>query len=148
MTNSSYLSMTKEELRTQVIDKYPNIENIGYSVNDYVDEVIEALAFLESIPDEELLSFIKNDEPTYETMDEIEKTYISKYEEFSEGRYKDYIFNVLDTYDFEQYVATRFNIITSPVEYMEEKGEYNPIIWNMSLDVAQFYKKYGEVINE
>lgn len=32
--------------------------------------------------------------------------------------------------------------------YMEEKGEYNPIIWNMSLDVAQFYKKYGEVINE
>ena len=109
--------MTREELRTQVIDKYPNIENIGYSVNDYVDEVIEALAFLESISDEELLSFIKNDEPTYETMDEIEKTYISKYEEFSEGRYKDYIFNVLDTYDFEQYVATRFNIITSPVEY-------------------------------
>ena len=60
---------------------------------------------------------LKNDEPTYETMDEIEKTYISKYEEFSEGRYKDYIFNVLDTYDFEQYVATRFNIITTPVEY-------------------------------
>lgn len=109
--------MTKEELKSQVIDKYPKIENIGYSINDYADEVIEALAFLESIPDEELLSFIKNDEPTYETMDEIEKTYISKYEEFSEGRYKDYIFNVLDTYDFEQYVATRFNIITSPVEY-------------------------------
>ena len=106
--------MTKEELRTQVIDKYPNIENIGYSVND---EVIEALAFLESIPDEELLSFIKNDEPTYETMDEIEKAYISKYEEFSEGRYKDYIFNVLDTYDFEQYITTRFGILTAPVEY-------------------------------
>lgn len=32
--------------------------------------------------------------------------------------------------------------------YMEEKGEYHPIIWNMSLDVAQFYKKYGETINE
>ena len=32
--------------------------------------------------------------------------------------------------------------------YMEEKGEYHPIIWNMSLDVAQFYKKYGEVVNE
>lgn len=107
--------MTKEELRTQVIDKYPKIENIGYSVNDYTDEVIEALAFLESIPDEELLSFIKNDEPTYETMDEIEKAYISKYEEFS--GYKDYIFNILDTYDFEQYVATRFNIRTAPVEY-------------------------------
>ena len=109
--------MTKEELRTQVIDKYPKIENLGYSVNDYTDEVIEALAFLESIPDEELLSFIKNDEPTYETVDEIEKTYISKYEEFSEGRYKDYIFNVLDTYDLEQYIATRFNIRTAPVEY-------------------------------
>lgn len=107
--------MTKEELKSQVIDKYPKIENIGYSVNDYTDEVIEALAFLESIPDEELLSFIKNDEPTYETMDEIEKTYISKYEEFS--GYKDYIFNILDTYDFEQYVATRFNIKTAPVEY-------------------------------
>lgn len=107
--------MTKEELRTQVISKYPQIENIGYSVNDYVDEVIDALAFLESIPDEELLSFIKDNEPTYETMDEIEKAYISKYEEFSE--YKDYIFNILDTYDFEQYIATRFNIITSPVEY-------------------------------
>ena len=108
--------MTKEELRTQVIDKYPKIENIGYSVNDYADEVIEALVFLESIPDAELLSFIKNGEPTYEAMDEIEKAYISKYEEFSEGRYKDYIFNVLDTYDFEQYVATRFNIKTAPVE--------------------------------
>ena len=109
--------MTKEELRAQVINKYPKIENIGYSVNDYVNEVIEALAFLESIPDEELLSFIKNDEPTYETMDEIEKAYISKYEEFSEGQYKDYIFNVLDTYDFEQYIAIRFNIKTAPVEY-------------------------------
>lgn len=107
--------MTKEELKTQVIDKYPQIENIGYSVNDYVDEVIEALAFLESIPDEELLSFIKDNEPTYETMDEIEKAYISKYEEFS--WYKDYIFNILDTYDFEQYIATRFNIKTAPVEY-------------------------------
>ena len=107
--------MTKEELKSQVIDKYPKIENIGYSVNDYTDEVIEALAFLESIPDEELLSFIKNDEPTYETMDEIEKAYISKYEEFL--GYKDYIFNILDTYDFEQYVATRFNIKTAPVEY-------------------------------
>lgn len=32
--------------------------------------------------------------------------------------------------------------------YMEEKGEYHPIIWNMSLDVAQYYKKYGEAINE
>ena len=31
---------------------------------------------------------------------------------------------------------------------MEEKGEYHPIIWNMSLDVAQFYEKYGETINE
>ena len=109
--------MTKEELRTQVIDKYPKIENLGYSVEDHIDEVVEALAFLESIPDAELLSFIKNGEPTYETMDEIEKAYISKYEEFSEGRYKDYIFNVLDTYDFEQYVATRFNIKTAPVEY-------------------------------
>lgn len=109
--------MTKEELRTQVIDKYPKIENLGYSVEDHIDEVVEALAFLESIPDEELLSFIKDDEPTYETMDEIEKAYISKYEEFSEGRYKDYIFNVLDTYDFEQYVATRFGILTAPVEY-------------------------------
>ena len=39
--------MTKEELKSQVIDKYPKIENIGYSVNDYTDEVIEALAFLE-----------------------------------------------------------------------------------------------------
>ena len=107
--------MTKEELKSQVIDKYPKIENIGYSVNDYTDEVIEALAFLESIPDEELLSFIKNDEPTYETIDEIEKAYISKYEEFS--GYKDYIFNILDTYDFEQYVAARFNIKTAPVEY-------------------------------
>ena len=27
-------------------------------------------------------------------------------------------------------------------------GEYHPIIWNMSLDVAQYHKKYGEVINE
>ena len=27
-------------------------------------------------------------------------------------------------------------------------GEYHPIIWNMSLDVAQYYKKYGETINE
>ena len=109
--------MIKEELRIQVIDKYPEIENLGYSVEDHIDEVVEALAFLESIPDAELLSFIKNGEPTYEAMDEIEKAYISKYEEFSEGRYKDYIFNVLDTYDFEQYVATRFNIKTAPVEY-------------------------------
>ena len=46
---------------------------------------------------------------------EIEKAYISKYEEFS--GYKDYIFNVLDTYDFERYIETRFNIITAPVEY-------------------------------
>ena len=29
----------------------------------------------------------------------------------------DLIFNILDTYDFEQYIATRFNIITTPVEY-------------------------------
>ena len=79
--------------------------------------MIEALAFLESIPDEELLSFIKDNEPTYEAMDEIEKVYISKYEEFSEGRYKDYIFNVLDTYDFEQYIAAHFDIKTAPVEY-------------------------------
>ena len=27
-------------------------------------------------------------------------------------------------------------------------GEYHPIIWNMSLDVAQYHKKYGEAINE
>ena len=27
-------------------------------------------------------------------------------------------------------------------------GEYHPIIWNMSLDVAQYYKTYGEAINE
>lgn len=27
-------------------------------------------------------------------------------------------------------------------------GEYHPIIWNMSFDVAQYYKKYGEAINE
>ena len=27
-------------------------------------------------------------------------------------------------------------------------GEYHPIIWNMSLDVAQYHKKYGETINE
>lgn len=27
-------------------------------------------------------------------------------------------------------------------------GEYHPIIWNMSLDVAQYYKKYGEALNE
>ena len=27
-------------------------------------------------------------------------------------------------------------------------GEDHPIIWNMSLDVAQYYKKYGETINE
>ena len=27
-------------------------------------------------------------------------------------------------------------------------GEYHPIIWNMSLDVVQYYKKYGEAINE
>ena len=109
--------MTKEELRTQVVEKYPEIENLGFSVEDHIDEVIEALAFLESIPDAELLSFIENGEPTYEAMDEIEKAYISKYEEFSEGRYKDYIFNVLDTYDFEQYITTRFNILTAPVEY-------------------------------
>jgi len=109
--------MIKEELRSQVIDKYSEIENLGFSVEDHIDEVIEALAFLESIPDAELLSFIKNGEPTYEAMDEIEKAYISKYEEFSEGRYKDYIFNVLDTYDFEQYIATRFGILTAPVEY-------------------------------
>ena len=31
---------------------------------------------------------------------------------------------------------------------IEEKGEYHPIIWNMSLDVAQYSKKYGEAINE
>lgn len=63
------------------------------------------------------MSFIENDEHTYETMDEIKKVYISKYEEFSEGQYKDDIFNVLDTYDFEQYIATRFGILTAPVEY-------------------------------
>ena len=49
--------MTKEELRTQVVEKYPEIENLGFSVEDHIDEVIEALAFLESIPDAELLSF-------------------------------------------------------------------------------------------
>ena len=27
-------------------------------------------------------------------------------------------------------------------------GVYHPIIWNMSFDVAQYYKKYGEAINE
>lgn len=109
--------MTKEELRAQVVDKYPEIENLGFSVEDHIDEVIEALAFLESIPDAELLSFIENGEPTYEAMDEIEKAYISKYEEFSEGRYKDYIFNVLSTDDFEQYITTRFDILIAPVEY-------------------------------
>lgn len=31
---------------------------------------------------------------------------------------------------------------------IEEKREYHPIIWNMSFDVAQYYKKYGEAINE
>lgn len=31
---------------------------------------------------------------------------------------------------------------------IEKKGVYHPIIWNMSFDVAQYYKKYGEVINE
>ena len=31
---------------------------------------------------------------------------------------------------------------------IEEKGVYHPIIWNMSFDVAQYYKKYGEAINE
>lgn len=31
---------------------------------------------------------------------------------------------------------------------IEEKGVYHPIIWNMSLDVTQYYKKYGEAINE
>lgn len=109
--------MTKEELRNQVIDKYSEIENLGYSVENHIDEVIEALAFLESIPDAELLSFIKNGEPTYEAMGKIEKAYISKYEEFSEGRYTDYIFNALDTYDFEQYIMTRFCISTVPVEH-------------------------------
>lgn len=111
------MSMTKEKLRAQVIDKYSEIENLGYSVENHIDEVIEALAFLESIPDAELLSFIKNGEPTYEAMNEIEKTYISKYEEFSDSRYKNYIFNALDTYDFEQYIATRFGISTVPVEH-------------------------------
>jgi hypothetical protein len=107
--------MTKEELRVQVIDKYSEIENLGYSVENHIDEVIEVLAFLESIPDTDLLSFIENGEPTHEAMYKIEKAYISKYEEFSEGRYKD--FNALDTYDFEQYITTRFGILTAPVEY-------------------------------
>lgn len=31
---------------------------------------------------------------------------------------------------------------------IEKKGVYHPIIWNMSFDVAQYYKKYGEAINE
>lgn len=111
------MSMTKEKLRAQVIDKYSEIENLGYSVENHIDEVIEALAFLESIPDAELLSFIKNGEPTHEAIDKIEKAYISKYEKFSEGQYTDYIFNALDTYDFEQYITTRFGISTVPVEY-------------------------------
>ena len=45
------------------------------------------------------------------------------------------------------------------IKYVEENGftiykensstgEYHPIIWNMSLDVAQYYKTYGEAINE
>ena len=45
------------------------------------------------------------------------------------------------------------------IKYAEENGfatykenasteVYHPIIWNMSLDVAQYYKKYGEALND
>ena len=52
-----------------------------------------------------------------------------------------------------------YSEIGAAVKYAEENGfaiykensstgEYHPIIWNMSLDVAQYHKKYGEAINE
>lgn len=45
-------------------------------------------------------------------------------------------------------VAVLINIDKKGLFTIEERGVYHPIIWNMSLDVAQYYKKYGEAINE
>ena len=50
--------------------------------------------------------------------------------------------------DFIKYAEENGFAIYKENAPIEEKGVYHPIIWNMSLDVAQYYKKYGEAINE
>ncbi len=108
--------MANDVLKAQVFEKY---KDLGALMTDdiYLDEALEALAFLESIPDEELLPFIKSGEETYKTMDIIEKAFIDRYEEFTNKKYDTFIFNVLDHYDFEDYIKIRFNISTYTVEH-------------------------------
>lgn len=108
--------MTKEELRSKVIDKYGDLCSINYRVDENADEMIEALAFLESIPDAELLSLIKTDDRVDDTMDKIEHRYIKQYEEFSK-KYDKFIFNCIATDEFEDYIRMRFNITSSEVSY-------------------------------
>lgn len=50
--------------------------------------------------------------------------------------------------DFIKYAEENGFAIYKENVPIEEKGVYHPIIWNMSLDVAQYYKTYGEAINE
>ena len=50
--------------------------------------------------------------------------------------------------DFIKYAEENGFAIYKENVPIEEKGVYHPIIWNMSLDVAQYHKKYGEAINE
>ena len=108
--------MTKEELRTQVIDKYDGELHYLFEQEDCADEALEALAFLESIPDAELLSFIKINRRVSDTMTAIEHKYIKQYEAFS-GKYDTFIFNVISDDEFEDYIRMRFNIHASEVSY-------------------------------
>lgn len=52
--------------------------------------------------------------------------------------------------DFIKYAEDNGFVIYKEKTYIRECGEYHPIIWNMSLDVAKFHEtaKYGENINE
>ncbi len=107
--------MTKDELRNQVIDKYGDL-CINYRDDEIADEMIEALAFLESIPDAELLSLIKTGGRVDDTMDKIERHYIKQYEEFSK-KYDKFIFNCIAPDEFEDYIRMRFNITSKEVSY-------------------------------
>ena len=62
--------------------------------------------FLDSITDEEMLSFFKTGKNITLVMDEIEDKYNDKYIE------EECIFNWIDKSDFEEYITKRFPQIT------------------------------------
>lgn len=58
--------------------------------------------YLDTIPDEEMMSFFTKGKNLRDIMDEIESKYGWVY------RSNGYIFNYLDKYDFEEYIYNRF----------------------------------------